>query len=264
MFKVERIRRIKEILTDCKQIDVGTLSGLLSVSDATIRNDFEELEREGFLTRFHGGATLNATQTAEELHNPFTGTAIKYDKNKEELGEIAVRLVRDGEWIFIGPGTTSYYIAKALLSRSGINVLTNNFLVASVLSANSSIQVLFIGGRLNCAGFYSFPDNIEAELQDVHLDKCFFSVDGVDMDGGYTLSDWSIQELITSIAAKSEKILFVIDCSKFNKRSFRRIGDLDYPDILVTNDNIPTEFKTYYLEHRVCTYTSYDLDSLHL
>ena len=56
MFKIERLRKIKEILADCKQIDVSTLSSLLEVTDATIRNDLEELEKEGFLTRFHGGS----------------------------------------------------------------------------------------------------------------------------------------------------------------------------------------------------------------
>ena len=59
MFKIERIRRIKEILRDCRQIEVSALSSLLNVSDATIRNDLEELEKEGFCFRI--GRPLNRT-----------------------------------------------------------------------------------------------------------------------------------------------------------------------------------------------------------
>lgn len=261
MFKVERIRKIKEIISDCKQIDVATLSSLLSVTDATIRNDLEELEQQNFLTRFHGGATLNSVQDEENINNPFSGSGIKYDKNKEEIGEIAAHLIKEKEWIFLGPGTTSYYIAKALLLRTNINVLTNNFWVASVLSSAPNIQVLFLGGHLSTNGFYSLPDDINAELHNIYLDKCFFSVDGADLEAGYTLSDLSILELIKSISSRSKEIIFAVDCLKFEQRSFRKIGALNFPNILITNDNIPIAFKTYFLEHDVCTYTSYDLES---
>lgn len=261
MFKVERIRKIKEILSDCKQIDVATLRSLLNVTDATIRNDFEELEKEGFLTRFHGGATLNAVQEEEDAQSLFKANSIEYDKHKEEIGEIASRLIEEREWVFLGPGTTAYYIAKALSQRTNINVMTNNFWVVNALASSPGIQVIFLGGHLKRGSFYSLPDDIGAELHDIYLDKCFFSVDGADIDAGYTLSDLSIQELIKAISAHSKEILFGLDCSKFGQRSFRKIGDLDFPDVLITNDNIPDEFKTYYLEHGVRVYASYDLKS---
>ncbi|MBS5386549.1 MAG: DeoR/GlpR transcriptional regulator [Clostridiales bacterium] len=261
MFKIERLRKIKEILADCKQIDVSTLSSLLEVTDATIRNDLEELEKEGFLTRFHGGATLNTAQEEENNTLTFTGAAPVYDKDKEEIGEIASRLIQEREWIFLGPGTTSYYIAKALLTRNNINVLTNNFWVAGVLSAVPNIQCLFLGGHLVTNGFYSYPDDISAELHNIYLDKCFFSVDGVDFDAGYTLSDLSVQELIRTITPKCKEIIFGIDCSKFGKRAFRKIGDLDFPDIIITNDTITAEYKNYYLEHQIGVYTSYNLEN---
>ncbi len=259
MFKIERLRKIKEILTDCKQIDVSTLSSLLNVTDATIRNDLEELEKEGFLTRFHGGATLNAAQENENSNSPFSGISIAYSRYKEEIGVIAAQLIQEKEWIFLGPGTTSYYIAKALLTRTGINVLTNNFWVSGVLSANPNIQCLFWGGRLVTQGYYSLPDDIDAELHNIYLDKCFFSVDGVDLEAGYTLSDLSVQEIIRAVTPRSRQVIFGLDCEKFGRRTFRKIGDLDFPDIVITNENIPEEYKKYYLEHNVCTYTSYNL-----
>ena len=256
MFKVERIRRIKEILSECYQIDVATLSNLLGVSDATIRNDFEELEQEGFLTRFHGGATIHSIDEKENQDDLFGGVSVSFDKNKEQLGLIASKLIQEREWIFLGPGTTSYYIAKALLQRKNINVLTNNFGVASVLSSNVNIQVVFLGGKLIPHYSYSFPDDIETSFRNMYLDKCFFSVDGVDFDGGYTLSDWNIQEMIKTVSKKSKQLVFTIDSTKFGKRSFRKIGNLDFPDILITNGDMPAEFESYYTEHGVPVYTS--------
>jgi DeoR/GlpR family transcriptional regulator of sugar metabolism len=157
MFKAERIQRIKEIIFERKQIDVATLSSLLNVTEVTIRNDLEQLEKSGFLTRNHGGATLNASAFPEEqLHTDrMDGLNIPYDKEKEELGLVASQLVREREWIFLGPGTTSYYIAKALSKRQNLNIMTNNFYVANVFGSNASVQLLFLGGRMQNSGMYT-------------------------------------------------------------------------------------------------------------
>ena len=133
MLKIERIKRIKDILKDSNQVEVSTLSNLLNVSDATIRNDLEELEQEGFLTRFYGGATINVAPTEEVTDTALHPNQVEYNQDLEELGIIAARMIRDREWVFLGPGRTNYYIAKALYSRSNINILTNNFLVANLL-----------------------------------------------------------------------------------------------------------------------------------
>lgn len=259
MFKIERIRRIKEILRDCHQIEVSALSSLLNVSDATIRNDLEELEREGFLTRFHGGATINATETVEPINASLSKNLIEYDKNKEEIGVIASKLIKEREWIFLGPGTTTYYIAKALRQRNGINVLTNNFLVANILHDVPNIRVLFLGGQMEHLGFYTVPDNWEKELNNIFLDKAFFSVDGADLVSGYTLSDKPVYDIIHAVMKRSRQTIMAVDCMKFNQRAFMKIGDLDMTMTLITNANIPDEYKRYYLEHGIYVYATYDL-----
>lgn len=261
MFKIERHRRIKEILKDCHQIEVSTLSNLLNVSDATIRNDLEELEKDGFLTRFHGGATLN-DNILEEQGNPSSTPnqiQVEYNKRKEEIGEIATRIIKEREWIFLGPGTTCYFIAKALASRSNINILTNNFLVVNVLRENSGVRLLFMGGQVEHSGSYTVPDDWEKELHNIYLDKAFFSVDGVDLQAGYTLSDKPAFEIIRAVIKCSRESIMAVDSSKFEQRTFMKVGDLDIVNTIITNANIPDSYKRYYLEHGIRTYTTYDL-----
>jgi len=258
MFKIERIRRIKEILRDCRQIEVTALSSLLDVSDATIRNDLEELEREGFLTRFHGGATINSPKTEEPV-NSSGDTMVEYDKNKEEIGAIAARLIREREWIFLGPGRTTYYIAKALLSRSNINILTNSFLVANVLRNSPTIKVMFLGGQLEHNGFYTVPDDLKKELHNIYLDKAFFSVDGIDLSAGYTLSDTPVLETIHFVKNQSRETIMAIDVTKFNQRAFRKVCDISDIKTVITNAGIPDDYKKYFLEQGIYTYTTFDL-----
>ncbi len=259
MFKIERIRQIKEILKDCGQIDVSSLSSLLNVSDATIRNDLEELEKEGFLTRFHGGATINTTENDESSIAGSGVDFIEYDKNKEDIGIIASRLIREREWIFLGPGTTSYYIAKALRERSNINVLTNNFAVADILRDVPNIKVLFLGGQLEHHGFYTIPDDLGKELHNYYVDKAFFSTDGLDLNAGYTLSDTAVYEIILMVMERSRETIMAVDCSKFDQRAFMKIGDIDLVKTVITNVGIPDDYKRYFIEHGIRVYTSYDL-----
>jgi DeoR family transcriptional regulator, fructose operon transcriptional repressor len=265
MSKIERKRKIKEIIFDRKQIDVATISKLLSVSDATIRNDFEELEKEGYITRYHGGATLASGGIGEgENINAFFGNIIKYDKNKEEIGMIASSLISDKEWIFLGPGTTSYYIARALLSRNNINIFTNNMLVSSILSNNSTIQIHFLGGKIDNTGLYSIPNDITKDLNNIYINKSFFSVDGVDIDAGYTLSDLNVLDIIKAISARCQETIFALDSSKFGQRAFMKVGNLDFAQGVIINDTVSNTFKKYYSEHSIRVYTANDLKPLTL
>lgn len=264
MFKVERIRRIKEIIQDCKEIDVSTLSGLLGVSDATIRTDLESLEKEGFLTRFHGGATLNATEETVTSSHAYDITPVEYDKNKEEIGNIAARLIREREWVFLGPGSTTYYIALALRQRSNINVMTNSFLVANALQDAPTIKVRFIGGQIENQGFYTVPDSIADEFSNIYLNKAFFSVDAVDLESGYTLSDLPVFEVIQTVTAKAKETIFAVDYMKFGQRAFMKIADLDDIKTVITNDHIDFAYKKYFSEHGICVYTTYDLKPISL
>jgi DeoR family transcriptional regulator, fructose operon transcriptional repressor len=263
MSKIERKGKIKEIIFDRRQIDVATISKMLNVSDATIRNDFEELEKEGYIKRYHGGATLNSVSTGEEeINGALSGNIIKYDQNKEEIGMIASSLISDKEWIFLGPGTTSYFIAKALMSRNNLKIFTNNMLVSNILSNNSTIQIHFLGGKIDNMGLYSIPNDITKDLNNIYINKSFFSVDGVDIDAGYTLSDLNVLDIIKAISARCQETIFALDSSKFGQRAFMKVGDLDFAQSVIINDAVSTTFKKYYTEHNICIYTPADLKPL--
>lgn len=255
MNKLERIRHIKEMITREGQCEVSYLSGALSVSGATIRTDLEELEKEGFLSRYHGGAALNPP-AAEMRHASFFDE-VEFTPELERLGVLAARMVRDHEGIFLGPGKTAYYIALALCQRTDItvNVVTNSFLVAGAARGFPNIRLHFIGGFTGADRLFTVPENIEANLQGIYLDKYFFSIDGIDRIAGYTLSDSSIHQLIKTVALHSRKTILVAEVKKFGKRSFMKIGDLSFAPLVITSPEIPEEYRLFYAENGISVYT---------
>lgn len=58
MLSIERHEQILQILMEKKSVTVGELSKTMFVSDATIRRDLSQMEKEGLIKRSHGGAVL--------------------------------------------------------------------------------------------------------------------------------------------------------------------------------------------------------------
>lgn len=256
MNKLERIRLIQNILTQSGQADVATLSSQLGVSGATIRSDLMELEQMGFLVRYHGGAALNRSEDQPRRH-AFTD-ALKYSSDMEQVGAIAAQLIQDHEGVFLGPGNTNYYIALALRERTDItvNVVTNNFMAASAVRGCPGIRLHFVGGLAEPEGLFTMPEDIDASLQGIFLDKFFFSIDGIELNAGYTLSDSSVHNMITAIAGRARETIMAAEVKKFGKCSFMKIGDLSFAPVVVTNPGIPEEYRVYYETHGIRLYTA--------
>lgn len=247
LYKPERLQKIKELMAEMQQVNVSTLSSMMNVSEVTIRNDLVTLEKEGFLTRFHGGAAINKKTIAEEPSFA-AEPEISYRQSKEQVGIIAASLIQDREGIFLGPGTTTYFIALALRKRTDIyvNVVTNNFYVVHALRGCTNLRVQFIGGKVQEEGFYTDPEDLHRDLNNLFLDKMFFSIDAIDISYGYTLSDPPAHDTIVIAGEHSKQIIMAADYSKFGKRSFMKVGDLTFAGTVVTNPEIPAAYRNYY------------------
>ncbi|NLI21456.1 MAG: DeoR/GlpR transcriptional regulator [Clostridiales bacterium] len=261
MLKIERQQKIREHLLAHNRVTVEGISRMLKVTPATVRTDFRELEAEGYLVRFHGGASLNVFEYQEDvIHKAVGMNAIEHDAGKTEVGVVASQLIQEKEWIFLGPGTTTYYIAKALAHRTSIHVLTNSLLVANALGGSPSCEVRLLGGNIHAEGLYTQPANLHAELKGVYLSKAFFSVDGVDISSGYTLSDMNVLDLFKTIYANCGRMFMAIDRSKFNRRAFMKLDSLEMQHSVITNDDPPENFLAYYQAHGVKVYTKSSME----
>jgi len=260
MFKAARLAKIKEVILDRDQIDVNTLSALLNVSDVTIRSDLEQLEKENFIVRTHGGAVLNENHIKQKaFQDNLAGSKIEYDKHKEYVGQIAAEMINANEWIFIGQGSTCYYISRALVNKPNINVVTNNLYVAGILAQNQQSRVVVTGGNLNHASLYLSGDILMQSLGNIFISKAFIGVGGIDFKSGITVNDSTELYLCDKIKEISNELIIVADYKKFNHTAFMKIGPLTYAHSIITNDNIPEEYKTYFFENGVKIFTSYQI-----
>jgi DeoR family transcriptional regulator, fructose operon transcriptional repressor len=257
MFAPERIRIIKSLLIDKKHINVSDLSSMLNVSEVTIRRDLEKLENEYFLTRTHGGAIINNNIPPEE-----EAYVDNYDdpdfKQRVEISEIAVQMIEDNDVILLTPGLTNLCIAKKIINRRNITVLTNDLNIASELSSNPSIKVIIPGGDLDSNSMTLVGKLTEDNLKNFFVSKAFIEVEGVSTLRGYTVQSIERASVIKEMINITRETIIVCPYKCFDNIAFSQIGALYIANKVITNPTIPDEYKNYFFQNKIQLFTAFN------
>ncbi|WP_236808823.1 DeoR/GlpR family DNA-binding transcription regulator [Amycolatopsis albispora] len=225
-------RRYSEIvrcLTRDGSASIAVLAEQLQTSAATIRRDLISLERDGVLTRVHGGAVLNPSA---EL--PFDLVAGTDQSGKAAIAAAAAKLVRDGEVLLLDIGTTVHQLAKHLHGRR-ITVVTSNLAVYDEFADDHAVELLLLGGlvRRNYRSMVGFLT--EDALRQVRADRLFVSASGVGRDGA--LMDDTVVEVPgkRAMLAAAGQVVLLAEARKFPGAGMARVCGPEELDVLVTN-----------------------------
>lgn len=234
----DRLKNILHILENEGSIRVVDLSKQLDVSEATIRRDLDALDVEKKIKRVHGGATLIDRPTIEPpLHNRIR----QNEKEKKAIARAAASLVADGDSIFLGSGTTSLEVAKQLLDKENLSLITNSLLVAEVMANSGMTNLVFLGGFLR-AGEFSFIGHItEQAINEVRVDKIIIGIPAIDVKSGLT-NDY-LPEVRTdrAILNMSEELIVIADHTKFGKTASAYLAPINRVSTLITDDKTDVE-----------------------
>jgi len=135
----QRRTRILDLIREEGSAKVADLSRIFGVSEVTIRQDLDKMEAEGAVTRQHGGAFL---KSGPDLVRSLSLQRIENMELKRRIGARAASLVPDGATVILDAGTTTTEIARELLSRQNLTVITNALNIALILGQSRGITVL--------------------------------------------------------------------------------------------------------------------------
>src|SRR5215475_12556518 len=233
-------RRSEQILQELlrnSEVAVDKLAEQLKVSEATIRRDLSELERQGLLLRSHGGAV----PVAPMLYEPFRHVSSFQEQEercaaeKRRIGLLAANLIADGEVIAIGAGTTTTQVARSIRHRKGITVLTNALNVAMELSHMPDIKVCMTGGFLSGDWFALVGDVAQRNASEMFVDKAFIGVDGIHGELGLT-TNYPDQAAIHRVMLQlARQRIIVADHRKIGVIGTALIWPVPDIDILITD-----------------------------
>jgi len=252
MFAIERLKIIKNYLIKESKVEVATLSKVLSVSEVTIRRDLEKLEKEGFLSRIHGGAVLNQ----EVISSPIIAIDDHNLEECEEIANVAIHMIKDSDVIMLTNGPINVQIAKKLSSKNNITVLTNDILIALELSSYVSIKVVLLGGDVDYSSKAVFGTLTSLNIEKFFVNKTFIEVDGIDMNTQITVSSIEKASLIQEAIEKSKEKIVVCLGDAFNRTAFYKVGNVNLADKIITNVSMNDEYKRYIFNQNIPLFTS--------
>ena len=231
----ERRRKLIQRLEIDGSVSINEQAEVLGVSSMTVRRDLARLAEEGIVTLEHGGASLKYGALFERT------MAIKQSQHSLEKRKIALAcldLIQDGDSVFMDAGTTVCEIARLIVHRRNIVVLTNSLLVANTLSESDSIRQIMCPGTLRCRSLSYVGQSTSEFITRYKVDVCFLSAAGIDLTKGISVPDEADGATKRTLVHHAEKVVCVADSSKFGKSLFYNVCPLSEIDLLVTDDGM--------------------------
>ena len=236
MSKTERLGRILELLARDGTVTVVDLAPELGVSEATVRRDLQALGEQRLLERSHGGAVAHGT--AHEL--PVRYRTGRSDE-KRRIARAAAELVTDGIAIGLTGGTTTTEVARMLVARQELTVVTNALNIAVELAVRPDLKLIVTGGVARSASYELVGSLADTTLRGLYVDVAFVGVDGVDAERGLTTQNEVEAATDRALIARAKRTIVVADASKLGRVAFAEIAGVDRADQLITNTGADEE-----------------------
>ncbi|WP_418258798.1 DeoR/GlpR family DNA-binding transcription regulator [Haliea sp. E17] len=233
---------ILEILEEQQFASVKSLTEQLHSSEATIRRDISKLAELQQLRRIRGGAEVLESGDREAQRPSLNSSAFLLDREKHTatkraIAERAVSLCEEGDSIIINGGSSTYMMGE-FLNRRHLKILTNSFVLAQELVANSHNQVTLPGGEIYPRQGIVLSAFDNDTIQYYHAGKMFMGTPGIG-EFGVMESDPLLIRSEQKLQRQSDELVILADSSKLGRRSNLIFTPLENVDVLITDSRAP-------------------------
>jgi DeoR family transcriptional regulator of aga operon len=233
MFPEERRREIMATLKQDGRCLVADLARALEVSEVTIRQDLDALEKEGLLRRTHGGAILDAKIG---LERPFQVEETERKVEKERIGAAGAELISSGDTVILDVGTTVTEAARCLVEqKKRPTVFTNGLNIAAILEGDPELTTVVTGGTLRAKQHSLVNPFADLVLSRINADLALLGANGVDVARGVTNVNVAEAEIKALFVRAARRRVLLADSTKIGKVALAKFADVEQIDLLITD-----------------------------
>lgn len=204
-----RHQQIIQLVNTRGSIAVSELAQITGVSEVTVRQDLNILERDQFLRRVHGSAlALDSDDVGMRMNTRYS--------IKQAIASHAASLINEGESVFIEGGSTNALLARTLSDRRDVTVITVSHYIAHLLK-EAACEVIVLGGMLQKSSESMVGPLTRYCVQQVHFHKAFVGVDGWHAETGFTGRNMLRCDVVDAVLAKGVETFALTDSSKFGQ-----------------------------------------------
>ena len=227
----ERQKEILGVLYQNGRVSVSELSKTLFVSEMTVRRDLIEMEKSGFLRRYHGGAVLKINIGEMPI-----GERLLLDRQeKEEIAEKCTCYLRDGITVFLDSSSTCQYIIPYLSQYKNITVVTNS--ISALLTLGKlHIFTILIGGEYYEQDMCTVGSLAERCVKELNVDVAFYTTAAISHDG--VISDFDLKQTMIRkyVMKNANKNVFLFEREKFGKKHLYTLCTTEDVTAILTAD----------------------------
>jgi DeoR family transcriptional regulator, galactitol utilization operon repressor len=231
---IDRERTILKLLSERGSLSVSLLSRELGVSEVTVRSDLKELEERGYLIRSRGGAYPAMHQSIIERQQ------LRIDE-KNRIARAAAELVHDGDSIMIEAGTTTALVARYLIGKRDVQVVTNSTLVFTYARLNPSVQITLTGGEFRRETESMVGPVALRTIAGLNVRLAFVGTDGFTLEKGMTTQLFEGGAIVKAMRERADRTYLLADSSKYGKTGFVNVLGLSEIDGVITDTGLGNE-----------------------
>jgi len=237
-----RTEKIFEKVQAARLVKLSELSSEFGVSMPTIRKDIDELQKQGRVERVHGNVRLVTSEAGPRHHFVDRANILPTSPEKALIGRMAASLVKNGDSIILDCGATTTELAKNLLDRQNLRIVTNALNIAIILGAEPTNRIMLTGGEFKPETIAVSGEKASAFFQGMFVDKLFLAAGGVSKESGISYPDFIDLHVKRAMIDAAKTVYLLADSGKFGKREFAAFGAMDRIDYLVTDGGLTEDF----------------------
>ena len=160
-------------------------------------------------------------------------------EKRRRVAHLLAQHIPDRASLLMHPGTLTDELAKALINHTGLRVITNNLRIATIMSMNTSFEVIVAGGLVRSQDHSITGEEVTAFIGRFKADFGIIDISAIDHDGTLLESNYHDARLARAVIANSRQTLLAADYSKFGCNALVRLGDLSQIDAIFTDRPLP-------------------------
>ncbi|MGX2967055.1 DeoR/GlpR family DNA-binding transcription regulator [Ursidibacter sp. B-7004-1] len=234
LIPIERQKKILSLIEMNGVMSISTLVEIIGVSHMTIRRDIHKLEQSEKVISVSGGVQLLERLITEPTRDD---KSLLYYVEKAKIGKLAAQMILPKSTIYLDAGSTTLEIAKEIVDREDLLVITNDFGIAEFLMQYGRCELMHTGGRI-CKENRSSVGELSAQfLRNVSIDMAFISTSSWNLQG-ITTPDENKIPVKKAIIESSQKNILVSDSSKYGKVATFLVYPLDVFDQIISDHSL--------------------------
>ena len=175
------------------------------------------------------------------MHRDILERQRERQEQKNRIARAAADLVQDGDVIMIEAGTTTALVARYLLGKRDVHIVTNSTLVFSYARMNPLLQITMTGGEFRRPTESMVGPIALGTIARLNVALAFVGTDGFTLERGITTHLMEGAEIVKAMKDHARTTGLVADSSKYGKAGFTTVLPLTAMDLILTADNLAAD-----------------------